>query len=242
MKTFRKKYLPDGFSVERIDQINERLQFYRRMKFAVLDSEKQTTIEAVSYWTLVLLQVHVRRALALVDGGLDASKEKNTLITYFCARALYESSALIWHILETLMPFLEADDFKGAGELLKKSLLPSRVYSEKGTISEPFKATNILTYIDRIDKVKPGFRDQYDDLSEIVHPNYPGLMELFSTVGEGNVTHFHDGEPWKQMSLNFLIHGAYHFTMAAPGVITVYEKCLALLEKQITAYSQLLPE
>jgi hypothetical protein len=78
-------------------------------------------------------------------------------------------------------------------------------------------------------------------LSETVHPNYPGLLHHFTTEGQDDTVHFHDGEIWKENALGMLINDAYHFTMAATGVATLFQKCCALMEGEIALYSQPAP-
>jgi hypothetical protein len=42
-------------------------------------------------------------------------------------------------------------------------------------------SVNVLNFVDRVDRDIPGFRHQYDRLSEIAHPNWAGTVFLFST-------------------------------------------------------------
>lgn len=46
------------------------------------------------------------------------------------------------------------------------------------------EAINVLNFVDLVEKDIEGFRDQYDRLSEIAHPNWAGTILLFSKVDE----------------------------------------------------------
>jgi hypothetical protein len=46
---------------------------------------------------------------------------------------------------------------------------------------------NVLNFVDRVDKDIPGFRHQYDLLSEIAHPNWAGTVFLFSETEPGGI-------------------------------------------------------
>jgi len=46
----------------------------------------------------------------------------------------------------------------------------------------PTEAINILTHIDQMDRNFSGLRSWYDDMSEIAHPNYAGVMASYGKV------------------------------------------------------------
>lgn len=51
-------------------------------------------------------------------------------------------------------------------------------------------AINVLNFVDRLEKDIPGFRHQYDCLSEFAHPNWAGTTFLFSKIESGGITNF----------------------------------------------------
>jgi hypothetical protein len=61
-------------------------------------------------------------------------------------------------------------------------------YAETGDTT----AVNILTQIDRVSKHVPGFREEYDLLSERTHPNGLGALCHFWGLGK-DVIRFSDG-------------------------------------------------
>jgi hypothetical protein len=51
-------------------------------------------------------------------------------------------------------------------------------------------SVNVLNFVDRVDRDIPGFRHQYDRLSEIAHPNWAGTVFLFSKTESGGIANF----------------------------------------------------
>lgn len=43
-----------------------------------------------------------------------------------------------------------------------------------------YQAKNVIGFLDRVEKILPGFRGVYDGLSEFAHPNYSGVALAFS--------------------------------------------------------------
>ena len=52
----------------------------------------------------------------------------------------------------------------------------------KADTEMPPSAINVLNFVDLIDEDIPGFRHQYDRLSEFAHPNWAGTAFLFSKI------------------------------------------------------------
>ena len=68
---------------------------------------------------------------------------------------------------------------------LVKLLMGSRIDTD---IFPP--AENVMKFVDRVDEKIPGFRQQYDRLSEFAHPNWSGTALLFSKREEGGIANF----------------------------------------------------
>jgi hypothetical protein len=47
-----------------------------------------------------------------------------------------------------------------------------------------FKATSILTHLDKLDKTYQGIKESYDVLCEFVHPNWDGVQGSYSILNE----------------------------------------------------------
>jgi hypothetical protein len=96
-------------------------------------------------------------------------------------RAVIESTAFIWRLKEILkdrQKYSPAD----LHDTLDKMLL--------GWKNDPAfpQAFNILTTINHMDRQFPGVRARYDELSEFAHPNWSGVLGLFSVTDHETYT------------------------------------------------------
>jgi hypothetical protein len=92
-------------------------------------------------------------------------------------------------------------------------------------------ATNVLTFIDRLDRrLLPGLRAHYDFLSERCHPNSMGHHQLFGKRDrETNVTSYsdtHDPE------------GHLNHILAAATLLRFVEACMDRLDAAIPAIAE----
>ncbi len=62
----------------------------------------------------------------------------------------------------------------------------SRLFGSRNNPDLP-EATNILNAVDRVAKHVPHFRENYDRLSEFVHPNYTGTFQTFALIDKLNL-------------------------------------------------------
>jgi hypothetical protein len=88
-----------------------------------------------------------------------------------------ETCAALWYLAD------RAIDPTEIGEINRRlmNLLVGTRTDPDGTFP---KAENVLKFVDRVDKTIPGFRTQYDRLSEFAHPNHSGTVLLFSRLDE----------------------------------------------------------
>jgi hypothetical protein len=84
-------------------------------------------------------------------------------------RATCETFALLYALHKKTQGFLNGGNPQEFDDFLMKCLV--------GTKRDPgdYPALNALTNIDHFEKLVPGFRKQYDWLSEFAHPNWAGL-------------------------------------------------------------------
>jgi len=118
-------------------------------------------------------------------------------------RAVMECTALMWrarHLIETRHQAGAPD----LNEAFDRMLL-----GWKGDDELP-AAYNIMTMIEHIDRVFPGYRRNYDHLSELAHPNWSGVAGIFSKIDRENfITYFgkamRGAEEYKEMDGEVLI-------------------------------------
>jgi hypothetical protein len=130
---------------------------------------KALTIRGALLWRTQELGADAIRSYE--DGRLATA----TLLT----RALIETVALHWRLCDQISRWRKMEP-KELNNRLNNMLL-----GWKGDPDFP-DAPNVLTMIDHLERQVPGVRNGYDQLSEIVHPNYGGVHGLYAENDENN--------------------------------------------------------
>jgi hypothetical protein len=133
-------------------------------------------------------QGQIRRGLMF--NGYDACLAGRGLVAYTCARAIYETFACVMDFCDKLTDHIAEGDFEKTGAFIHARQFAARMkdFASKEVIVKEIidnTAINILTQIDRVSKHFPGFREDYDYLSEMTHPNGGGAMNYFWESGDG---------------------------------------------------------
>ena len=128
---------------------------------------KALSIRAVLAWRFVDISCSVMRC---VDEDRTASAAVLT-------RAALETGAAVWYLNDRLRRALDTGAVGNTDDCLMKLLLGSRTMQEVLP-----SAINVLTFVDAVNKQVDGVRHQYDELSELAHPNWAGAMNLYCTT------------------------------------------------------------
>jgi hypothetical protein len=169
---------------EIIDDANAVVERLRALRVTQIVLPKPDTGLKVPNLVRCYLQAHLRRCLMFLEAGAAELEAGRPLATELCTRALYENIATICDFTDKLKPLCESVDYSGVEQLVTKAAFVTRIPS----FIDDVKAPQILNQIDKMDKRYPNFREAYDHLSDIVHPNGMGAVVYFSTIGDGYVT------------------------------------------------------
>jgi hypothetical protein len=193
---------------------------------------------AVSHlpWTIVqanvqiFFQGHTRRALMFAEGGYDACVAGRGLVVYGCVRAIYETVACVMDFCDKLSGHLASGDFPKTCVFVLSRQFAARMeeFIDKQVIyaeTVDTTAVNILTQIDRVSEHVPGFREEYDLLSEMTHPNGLGALCHFWDSGE-DVIKFSDGAD-QENAINCLLSAAGRLLVLMHVGMSVMEERLA---------------
>lgn len=134
---------------------------------------------------LDLVQCGLRRTLVLVDVSIREINEMRPITACVLVRAAFETACLINDLAVKTMKLAESKD---TGALPEFELHVKRAAggggSEEFKVSE-FDALRIGKVIDRVSSELGGIpKRNYNLLSEFAHPNYPGMLAAFKTVGK----------------------------------------------------------
>ena len=129
-------------------------------------------------------QCLIRRTIEAADGMRMAWNAGNLLTTMTMARSLIETGAIVRNLTDLVKKAVADKDV----DALDKAVMQAGFATRDAVLlaeRPDYKATNILTMIERLDKSlfkdkTPRLQSAYDFLSEFAHPNHFGIMGLYS--------------------------------------------------------------
>jgi len=126
-------------------------------------------------------QVSLRRIVDLAESAEGAFLQGRLLPGCTLTRSAVETVAIQYAVWKKLGALTDTSDSRGIHSLLMSVVFGRR---DKGD-DWPNKSMNVLTAIDHLEKQFPGFRSEYDRLSEYVHPGLAGGYGMYvRTEGE----------------------------------------------------------
>lgn len=191
MATFDREKRPTEISPEIMDEINALVDRLQARKVAEIKLPEPPLGLRVPNLVRCYLQAHLRRCLTFLDGGVVEIEAGRPLVAELCSRAIYENIAVICDFTETVKPLLDGGDYAGVEKVVTQSAFVTRIPSFLEKHGDEIKAPQILNLIDKLKKRAPTFREEYDHLSDIVHPNGLGAVVYFTKI-ENAVATFAD--------------------------------------------------
>jgi hypothetical protein len=127
-------------------------------------------------------QAILYRIVMLASGCALNWNNGNTLCSILAARAMVETAALFMEFETRLDDLLRCSDIDGIDALINNLTFATKDEEFLETWPDN-RATNRLTFIDKIDKASlPRMREHYDWLSERCHPNSFGHFLFFGNL------------------------------------------------------------
>jgi hypothetical protein len=122
-----------------------------------------------------LLFVHAMewRTEELARNACDAYARTDVVTGIVLTRGVMECAAAVWELMDFLSkraPKLSDDEVQ---DYVLRLLMGHKIYEDMPT------AINVMSMLDRVTKIIPGFRDNYERLSEFAHPNWSGAMGVY---------------------------------------------------------------
>jgi hypothetical protein len=142
---------------------------------------------------LVLMQVAIRRSLELADSMVRDANAFSYAPVWMSARSLFELASLIFDTVDKAKDLIGVWNQKAYMEFSEH--IDNVLLGFKSAQWHPGRHTgadldlvakNILTIIQRIEKKHiSGYLSMYELLSEVVHPNYMGMIEAYQKLSPG---------------------------------------------------------
>ncbi len=192
MPLFDESHLPPEGSQELLDSVNGVIARLRGKLVKEIVLPEGPLGLRVPNLVRGYLQAHLRRMLTFLEGGHAEFVAGRPLMTDLATRAIYENVASLCDFIDKLKPLCEAVDYAGIEKHVSKAAFVTRIPSFLERQGEDLKAPNILNQIDRMTKRYTGFREAYDHLSDIVHPNGLGAVVYFAKMPGGRISFVDD--------------------------------------------------
>ena len=181
--------------VEKIDRINETLARLRGRRKSEIIPEGPLLKSKLAWKVANYQQAILYRIVMLTSGCALNWNFGNSLCSILAARAIVETVALFLEFESRLEELLARSDFGGINKLIDNRTFASR--DEEYLKENPdLIATNVITFIDKIDQeLLRGARHHYDFLSEVCHPNSFGHFFFFGSLDtQTGITTFSDNK------------------------------------------------
>ena len=166
---------------ETLEQANETLRGFRAQRIEFLAVEGIYLQSKLAWKVAQYRHAVVYRLVALAETLAATWNAQNLVGCSLAARALIETAALLYDLAEALKRYADQRDIFAIDTLMTSRALATR---DKAFLTEfpDAAATNIITLIDKMERRKiKGVRAVYDQLSEVCHPNYSGLVGFFGS-------------------------------------------------------------
>jgi hypothetical protein len=131
------------------------------------------------YNTLVYREVSARRFLELCRNAISNYENDNFVTAVVLTRAALETTAALWYLkikIETVLKTGTLADINDIRDCLNRLMLGGKTFPNP-RVPKPI---NVLDFVDKLDKSFKGYRQQYDALSEVTHPNWAGTLLPYS--------------------------------------------------------------
>lgn len=139
------------------------------------------------YQLLVVREALIWRTEELARNACNSLECDDFAVAAILARSITENAALTWKLKEIL------DQRTGKlPEELNTALM--RALAGSTTLEEAPAPYNVLSCLDALTKTINGARQTYESLSEFAHPNWRGVLGLYSKTDEEKfITYFGHG-------------------------------------------------
>jgi len=139
------------------------------------------------------LSVHIRpvtqailcRVRELALSAICLYRQNKVVSSAILTRAIFETVALHFHLLATLVEALQKNDVQIALTELKRAGLGKFA---GGTADKGIDAISIKEFAKELLQIEPKMRGYYEELSEIVHPNAMGTLLAYAKGDNKNLS------------------------------------------------------
>jgi len=154
----------------------------------------------------------LHRVVSIFDGAALGWNHRSPIAAMLCSRAMMETVAIFYSLGQNIERYLKENDLTKLDDIAQNGVFATRdpEWLEKSPAS---KAINALGYIQKLDRLLPGFARHYDVLSERCHPNSQGHNFLFSELDQSDGTIRFMDERWQDHNRTLILLGITPITL-----------------------------
>lgn len=132
-------------------------------------------VSKTAFKAVCLRELLVHRVSDLATVSCRGLSQGDIIPGFILARSTMETVAVAIYLADHVTSVVETGRLGNVDEVLNRLLVGSRN-------DGPVQSVNILTMVDHAARCIPTFRACYDELSEILHPNYAGLLASYGIL------------------------------------------------------------
>jgi len=164
---------------ERYEKLREVADALRANLPKSIDVAALGVMSKVPFQVLSLREALIWRTDELLHSAIQSLEQKDISVSAMLARALIENTALLFRLVAIFEKRVDLDP-QELNDQLMALLFGSREWSDGP------QAINILTCVGHANEEFEGLDKIYAELSEYAHPNWKGVMGLYSKLDREN--------------------------------------------------------
>jgi hypothetical protein len=223
---------PDIWPPAKVRKLNDLLGRLESRKVAKIKVPEPGTRFRAGNTIMFYCQAHIQRCLTLTETAYTNFFNEDVLVALMCARAVYETVANFVHVEKQLQEKIATGDIQAIFEFVKAKTHATKAQHLIDQHGEQVKAVNILTQIDKLAKlVRPRINQEYEFLSELVHPNSFGAALFYADFPrDSDEAIFRNGGPDPRADLQWIL--------VATDLLYTFEEALERIEAQLPELSR----
>lgn len=140
------------------------------------DPAQVSVIAKIPFKALQIREGLLYRVTDLADASCSLVDAMNLVSAACVTRAFQETLAALFYVNRKVKKAISDKNVSALNDTLMKALVGAK---NNPDMRDPI---NVLTLIDKVEKEIPGFREVYDNLSELSHPNWAGTLGIYSRI------------------------------------------------------------
>ena len=192
---------------------------------------------------LTLRESCFHRMAELAEAAYEDFANDRLIAAFIMCRAIMETESLFWALIDELNRAIQMQNTDQILLFLKKALTGVKSIELKGlkrgnnttlVIDDP---TNVLTFIDKMQKKIALYRFHYDALSERAHPNSAGTIDAYVLL-DWNAQIARFGKNRSRITPKLALP---HLVSSLKGFLKIYDRSAELLQQFVHLCKELPP-